>query len=221
MNLDKLSIFNVDTIGVYCFTNNKYTLIPTGLSPEVKSKIREVLATEVLEVHVAGTSLLGIMVAGNNNGILLPRNVKEEELREMKKLDLKVSVLNSKSTALGNVILCNDKGAIVYPEMEKDSIKTIKEVLEVEELSSATIADVITVGSVAVVTNKGALVHVDASDKDIKVLSNLLKVKVEVGTVNFGSPFIKSGVLANDKGIIVGTSTTGPEIVRIQRALGD
>ena len=41
-----------------------------------------------------------------------------------------------------------------------------------------------------------------------------------VGTVNFGSPYVGSGCVSTDKGAWAGSQTTGPELNRIEDALG-
>lgn len=46
MTLQKITVFGSDNIGVYVFTNNKYTLVPPGLERETKDVIEEVLRTD-------------------------------------------------------------------------------------------------------------------------------------------------------------------------------
>jgi len=41
-----------------------------------------------------------------------------------------------------------------------------------------------------------------------------------VGTVNFGSPYVGSGCIATDQGAWTGSHTAGPELNRIEDALG-
>ncbi|OYV09323.1 MAG: translation initiation factor 6 [Methanosaeta sp. NSP1] len=43
---------------------------------------------------------------------------------------------------------------------------------------------------------------------------------IDVGTVNMGSPLVGSGLLANSKGYLAGFETSGPELGRIEDALG-
>ncbi|ACP35891.1 translation initiation factor eIF-6 [Sulfolobus islandicus Y.G.57.14] len=223
MNLQRLSIFGTDNIGVYIYTNNKYTVVPRGLDSETKENIVQILGTELIEAEISRSFLLGIFISGNDNGILLPKSTIDDEFRFLKEnlRDCRVEVLNSKVTALGNTILTNNKAALIYPEFNDIEEKIIKETLGVEEIRRGKIAQMITVGSVGVVTNKGGLVHVDTSEKELKELEKLFSVKIDIGTVNFGSVFIRSGLVANDKGTLVGASTTGPEILRIQKALGE
>ena len=41
-----------------------------------------------------------------------------------------------------------------------------------------------------------------------------------VGTVGYGSPFVGAGIVVTDNGAIVSPDTTGPELNRIEDALG-
>jgi translation initiation factor 6 len=41
-----------------------------------------------------------------------------------------------------------------------------------------------------------------------------------VGTVCFGSPYVGAGVAASDSYALVGSGSTGPELNRIEDALG-
>jgi len=75
------------------------------------------------------------------------------------------------------------------------------------------------VGSAAVVTDEGGLVHPDATDEELEKLSDFFGVDVDIGTVNFGVAFIKTGLVANNYGALVGANTTGPEIMRVMKAL--
>ena len=60
------------------------------------------------------------------------------------------------------------------------------------------------IGSMVVATNTGAAVHPKASEEEIKIISETLRVQVEPVTVNGGTPFLSSGIIANSKSIIVG-----------------
>ncbi len=219
MTIERLSIFGNDNIGVYIFANDRFAVVPKGVEPKVISAIKNALGVEVIECKICDTIIIGVMVAGNNNGILLPRTVREDEFRTLKNnLDAVVEVLPSHSTALGNVILANDRFALVHPELEDLAIKVVKDVLNVD-VERGTIASIPTVGSAAVITNKGGLVHPDITPEEANYLSSKFGVQVDVGTVNFGVSFIRTGLVANSRGAIVGDSTTGPEIMRIQQAL--
>ena len=67
----------------------------------------------------------------NNNGMLLPSTVSDEEIRILKKTGLNVERLQSKFTAVGNLISANDKGAIVSSLFKGEVDQNIKDILGV------------------------------------------------------------------------------------------
>lgn len=208
-------------IGAFIFTNDFLSLIPYDTPEKLVSLVKEALKTEVFTIKIMDSSIIGILTAGNNRGIILPYLVKDMELETIKKAvkdKLLVGILPSKKTAIGNIILANDKAALVHPELDNKSIEMIKDILDVP-VEKGMIAGIPTVGSAAVVTNKGMIVHPESSAEELKFLEEFFKVRVDVGTVNFGISFIKTGLVANTHGALVGERTTGPEIMRIEQIL--
>ncbi len=220
MNLGKLSIFSNENIGLFLFTNDTYTLVPPGLSKEELNTIEEVLKTEIVETTISKSVLNGVFVAGNNEVVLLPRTVDEDEYRKLKERlkGVRVEILKIRPNALGNSILMNDNGALVYPELNETELKYVKEALQMDNVRRGTIANVLAVGSAGVVTDFGGLVHADAKEEELKGLEELFRIKLDTGTVNFGNAYVKLGLVVNKNGILVGSETTGPEILRIQQA---
>lgn len=189
-----------------------------GFAETKAEKLGEYLDAKPLYTSVANTRLLGALMIGNNNGILLPTTAYAEEYDFLKKeTGLNVGVLDSKYTALGNVICANDKGAIVSPWLSKDDVQTIEQTLAIEVVQKR-IAGMNQVGAVMVANNSGAVIHPEADEEDMKMFANTLGVKIEHATINNGIPFVKSGILANNHGVVVGTLTTGPEIMMLTRA---
>ena len=219
MPLDTLRIRGNPSIGVYIFANNKVALVPKGTESEVKRKISDTLNVEVIEASVDDSPLLGIFVAGNDRAILLPRLAKEEEVRELRDVGLNVHVVHTVFTALGNIILANDKAVMFHKEIEDHELERMVRILDVSKFRKGSIAGIPTVGSVAVITDKGGVIHPDVSDDELEGLSEFFGVPLDVGTVNFGVAFIKTGLVANNYGALVGERTTGPEIMRIMKAL--
>jgi len=219
MSLDMLNIFGNPNIGVYLFVNNKVALVPKGVNSIVKDKIREVLDVEVIEARISGSPLLGIFIAGNDRAILLPRIAKESEVQHLKNLGLPVKVFTGLFTALGNVVLTNNRAALLHPELTNNEVSEITSLLGIDRYMKGSIAGVPTVGSAAVITDLGGALHPDVSEEEIKLIEDLFRVHVDIATVNFGVAFIKTGLVANNHGALVGSKTTGPEIMRIMKAL--
>ena len=216
-----MSFFGNSNIGIYAYANDKILILPPGIKKEDVNEITSILGTIPIEVKIAGTILNGIFIAGNNNAIILPRILYDEELEYLKRqikehgVDIGVLVSESKYTALGNLILCNNRGCIISILIEDNEARKISDVLGVEVIKSR-LVNVDVPGSVAVTTDHGGVIHPDASENDLKLIREITKVNVEYATVNAGIPYVKSGLIANNKGVVVGGNTTGPEVLRIK-----
>lgn len=218
MDIYKYDVYRGPNIGVYISVNDNFVFLPMGFAETKAEKLGEYLDAKPLYTSVANTRLLGALMIGNNNGILLPTTAYAEEYDFLKKeTGLNVGVLDSKYTALGNVICANDKGAIVSPWLSKDDVQTIEQTLAIEVVQKR-VAGMNQVGAVMVANNSGAVIHPEADEEDMKMFANTLGVKIEHATINNGIPFVKSGILANNHGVVVGTLTTGPEIMMLTRA---
>ncbi len=225
MEIDKLSVKGSPHIGVYIFVNDPFAFVPPGLTSHEKEVLLNTLRiNDIVETKIAGSELIGVMVAGNNNGLVLPRNILDEEYEFLRKTlssySLNLYISRSKHTAMGNIVLSNTKYAIVGSVLEKQEIPKIKDVLGLEDIIVRDIMYLNIPGSLGVVTDKGGVIHPDISDDELLFLEEYFKVDFERATVNAGIPFIKSGLIANNYGVVVGEKTTGPEILRIRRGLG-
>jgi len=210
-------------LGLFGKSSDKFCILGNFIQDKTAQKIEDALNVKQIKLTIANTDLVGIFCCFNSNGILLPKIVKETEIEKFKILEkefgIELKILKSKFTALGNLILCNDNGAIVSDVFSKKDKKIIEDCLSVGS-EYGTVAGMSIVGSCGVASNKGCLLHRDASEKEIENVENVLKVEADIGTANFGSPFVGSCCFANSSGGVVGESTTGPEINRLMEALG-
>ena len=217
--IHKYDVYRSPNVGLFVRTNNDTLLLPFGFAETKAKKLIEYLDVEkIIHVSIAGTRLMGPMMVMNNNGILLPYTVSDDEIRILKQTGLNVDRLKSKFTAIGNLISANDKGALVSNLFKGEADQNIKDILGVP-LQTFSIGGYVQVGSMIVATNAGAIVHPMANDSEISRISEILQVEAEPATVNGGSPFLSSGIIANFSSVIVGNLTTGPELIMISRAL--
>lgn len=217
--IHKYDVYRSPNVGLFLRTNNDTLLLPFGFAETKAKKLKEYLDIEkIVHVSIAGTRLIGPMTVMNNNGILLPSTVSDDEIRILKQTGLNVDRLKSKFTAIGNLISANDKGAVVSNLFRGEAEQNIKDILGVP-LQTFSIGGYVQVGSMIVATNAGAIVHPIANDSEISTISEILQVEAEPATVNGGSPFLSSGIIANFSSVIVGNLTTGPELIMISRAL--
>ena len=218
MDIIKYDVYRGPNLGVYLTVNDDILLLPMGFAESKAEKLAKYLDVEFYYTSVANTRLIGALSIMNNKGVLLPKTAYENEYEFLKKeTNLEVGVLDSKFTALGNVICANDKGAVVSPWLSDNDCQTIRDVLGVEIIQKK-IAGFNQTGSVMVANNSGAAIHPEADEEDMKTFANLLGVKIEQSSINNGIPYVSSGILANNHSIVVGSLTTGPEIMMLTRA---
>jgi len=218
MDVIKFDVYRGPNIGIYINTNDSFVFVPMGFAQSKAEKLGDYLKAQVVFSAVANTRLLGALMVMNNNGILLPKTAYMDEYEFLKKeTKMEIGVLDSKYTALGNVICANDKGAIVSPWLSKEDCQTIEEVLGVEVLQKR-IAGFNQTGAVMIANNSGAAIHPEADDEDMKIFANVMGVKIEQTTINNGIPYVKSGMLVNNHSVVVGSMTSGPEIMMLTRA---
>lgn len=211
--------FNGDpNLGFYTIPTDEFCIVGNNLTKKNIEKIKEILKVDVVRASISGSELVGLFSTANKNGIVLPRIAKDKEVKYFKKLGWNVYVADVKQTALGNLILVNDKGCVISRELEKIK-KELEECLGVP-VRVGTIAGLDVVGSAGFVTNQGLLVHRDCKEKEMKILEKTLKVEGDIGTVSFGSPFVGASIVANSNGFLVSEQTTGPELQRIDESLG-
>ena len=221
MDIIKYDIYSGPNIGIYTRVNDEFVFLPNGFADTKSEKLSEYLQVTPLEISVANSRVLGIMMAVNNHGILLPSTCSEAEYNHIKKLtDLNVEILDVKNNALGNMMSVNDKGGIVSPLIPKQDLQRIQDVLDIEVIQLK-IAGFQQVGAVMTTSEKGTVVHPETDNEDMKTISNMLGGNIEAATINGGIPFVSSGILANNKAVVVGTLTNGPEIMMLTRAFSD
>ncbi|MEM7825255.1 MAG: translation initiation factor IF-6 [Candidatus Aenigmatarchaeota archaeon] len=223
MKILQINFFGDHNVGMYGKACDKFCFLSFLVQENIIKKIENLLKVKVYPVSIAKTDFIGILCCLNSNGIVLPKILAEKELeilREIKKeLGINLGTIESKFTAVGNLILCNDKGALLSKTFTKKDKKKVEDLLGVNS-EYLSVAKIKTLGSCGIATNKGCLIHRDAKEEEIKIIEDVLKVKVDVGTANFGSPFVGSCIIANSNGALIGSSTTGPEFLRISEALG-
>jgi len=212
-------VFGNACIGVYSLVNDRIAIIPPQVPESKRQKVEEWLKVKVVATTVGKSVVTGALACSNSNGVILPPFATEEEVEAIKSAsDINVTVMDTKKTAYGNLILANDKGAVADPRLERGVLDKIGDTLGVEVVSSE-IAGLPYVGSLATATNKGVLAHPMVKEEERKVLEDVFKVPVDVGTINCGIPYVATGLLGNSYGAVTGLLTTGPEMFIIGQAL--
>lgn len=209
-------------VGLYGMATDRFAIISDAKAD--RDEISETLGVPVIVTRLARTDLTGIFIAGNSNAVLLPDIIEPKELATITEgiknisKDIVVKVIETNNTALGNLIIANDKAAIISTLLE-DHKDEISEALKVPVIVSD-LMDLSIIGSICITTNKGFLMNMHTEKEDFELVEKNIKIEGDIGTVNFGGPFVRTGLIANSNGYLVGNQTTGPEVSRIDEALG-
>ncbi|MDH5459994.1 MAG: translation initiation factor IF-6 [Candidatus Bathyarchaeota archaeon] len=212
------SLVGSASIGVYSLVTDEILIVPKWVPPKKAERLEQWLKVKLIHTTIGGSVLVGALACANSNGILLPHYIREEELEAIKStFEGDITVMETKKTAYGNIVLANDYGAVVDRRLKASEIKKISETLGVEVVPGE-VAGLPYVGSLAVATNKGVLAHPLLKDSERKPLEDVLKVPVDVGTINCGIPYVGTGLISNRYAAVAGLLTTGPEMFIIGHA---
>ena len=216
MALQYFQYLGSPNIGLFIIATDEFVLVPSGMS---ESKIeflkRCFKVDDVLSLRIRGSKLLGALSVANSNGVLLPYGCEREADLIRERLGVKVASIQT-FISLGNRILANDKAAVVDPQMPEEIISIIKEVLNVR-VERSTIAGLPYVGSSAVASNKATYAHPKIRPDEASLIENVLDVQIHTGTVINGLPYVKLGLVVNQKGGVVGKGTSGSELMAISK----
>jgi len=221
MTILKSQVFGSNSIGIYLTANNNFVLYPPTLIQQSIKKYQSVFKIPLYCMTINNSKLLGVYTVSNKFGIIVPHLIRDDELDFLKlKLgdSIQIGILDSIDNAYGNLILCNDKGAIISTLLRKYK-EQIEEILNVETIVYE-FANYHLPGSISLCNNQGCLVHPLSTDEEIEEIKDILQVEeVDVSTINRGIPYLSSGAIVNDRNGIFGNDSTGPEMMRLSNVL--
>jgi len=217
-HIGKLNFNGDPNLGLFTIPTDEFCIVGNTVMAKDIKVLEEILKVRIIRSTVSGTELVGLFSTANSNGIVLPRNSEKKEISLFKKMGLNVLVSQTKQTALGNLILVNDNGCVIPKELKKIK-KELEDCFGVE-VEIGTVAGLSIPGSTAFATNRGVLAHINCKEEEMELLESVLGVEGDIGTVGFGSPFVGAGLVGNSNGFIISEETTGPELQRVDEALG-
>src|SRR5437660_11815047 len=189
-------IFGDPNVGIFSFANDKIAILPAGVCHTQISSFHDVLGVDPCSVGIAESRLVGIYVAGNSNAVLVPYITTEDELKQLRSTGAHIEIVRENRTALGNIILCNDHGAIIDPRLKHKTVTVLEKTLEVP-VRPSTIGGLPHVGALATASNKGVLANPIITDNESRTISNVLGVPVSKATVSSGIPYPKAELVLN------------------------
>jgi translation initiation factor 6 len=220
----RMSIQGNPNVGLFAYATDKFVLVGKSATFEDIKTIEETLKVPVHTISVAGTGLTGIFLTGNTDYLLAPSICFDYEIKALEEICAKYNttliVVDTRFTALANNMSFKDTIMLASKDVEDKVLKLLKEKMKLSQIERLSVADTDVIGSTIVFTNKGGLVHPDISNQTIERLESILGIKFTLGTVNYGSPYVKSGVVVNSNGFLIGKTSSGPEVTNTDEALG-
>lgn len=219
MGLHLIDVYKNPNIGLFLKANDKVLLVPKGLAPTKCERLSRDLEVSLCPTSIGGSRLLGPLASINGNGVLVSRMAEQQEIREIAAgTGINVARLESRYTAVGNLVAANDKHALVSPVLEAKAVSQVRDILDAE-VERVSLHQYYQVGALVVATNSGAAVFPELDEREVEKIGTCLGVEAYPTPINGGVPFVASGLVANTKNALAGNQTTGPELVFITRAL--
>jgi translation initiation factor 6 len=205
-------------LGLYGFATDSYCLIGHVSDTEL---LHSILQVPIIEVSVLGTQLAGVFLAGTDKVVFAPEILfdyeKKKLVEECQNIGVEVIFLDTKFTALGNVLIAHGETIFLNEEVEESVAEFLAKRFTVHRI---TIADTDVVGSATLLTSQGGMIHPHVKDEVADFIEAQTGLKITLSTVNYGSAYVRSGVIANKNGFIIGSLSSGPEITNADEALG-
>ena len=201
MTISTGDILGNSQVGVYLSVIGNNLFYPTSLDKPAIQEIEQAFDLEMNPILIGGSSLLGSLIVGNSKGIAVADIATEEDLDVLSSFG-EIVILESGVNAAGNLVKCNDYGAVVSKSIPTPGVELIGEVLGVKTARTR-VAGQDTVGSLLVANNKGILSHPDVTSSEVKVIESVMKVPIMVGTVCFGSPYVGAGCVTSENNALV------------------
>ena len=217
--LRRVDVVGNPNAGIFIQVTDDVALVPYNLIDEKIRLVEEVLEVPAVKTSISGSSLIGSLSVANSNGIVVSPHVLDREVEQFRNLGLEVAVIPSNYTAVGNIVAANDNGAIASPFLSEDAVNILESTLDVN-VESASIVGSDIIGSLISVTNKGFLISGNAVESEVDFSREVFGVEGDIGTVGRGISLVGACSISNSNGAIVAKDSTGPEMARVEEALG-
>ncbi|MCH8519624.1 MAG: hypothetical protein LAT82_02620 [Nanoarchaeota archaeon] len=220
-NVSLLELENNAQIGMNFLATNDFVLCgKKNLNPEQKSSIEQILQVPLVEFLCYNTELVGVFMQVDRELkiIYVPHDLYEEEVKQLEELckeyNYTIVQISSTNNALGNLICPTQNYLIASFELKSNKKeleqKSQKKVYFLEDV------DLHQAGALLYSVKGKTLASTGLRDEDLEELEEEIE---NITTTNSGSLYISSGIVANEKGILIGSLTTSVEIQTILEGL--
>ncbi|BFI73575.1 hypothetical protein YN1_5620 [Nanoarchaeota archaeon] len=143
--------------------------------------------------------------------IIISKN-SPDELKKILKEKFDLIEINTIENLIGNLYIIGKNGIIYSKGKEKD-VEILSKVLS---LPAYRIKMKYLAGSISKIYKNKLLISQEIDDKIIEKIGEISGYKIDIGSINFGSPYLRYGIEINKDYIIIGKYSTGHEIIKIE-----
>ena len=205
-------------VGVYATVLGDVLFLPLALEKSDVENMESILEMESVQLTIGGSNLIGSLIEGNSHGMGVADIASPDDIDRLTSYG-DVVVMESSVNAAGNLLLANENGVLASTVVPNSGLEILSEAMKVPS-ANVSIAGQDVIGSLGACNDKGVVLHPDVAGEEVEVIEKILGVPAMVGTVSFGSPLIGAGLVCSNNGTFAGDETTGPELNRIEDALG-
>lgn len=216
-----LELENNSQIGMYLLATNDFVLCgKKNLTLEQKQSIEQILNVPLIEFSCFNTELTGIFIQVDREDkkIFIPNNLYREEFDKITQIALKYNYeiieIHSTNNTIGNLISTTKNYLIISKELKhyenelkKNSNKKIF-FLKDNNLHQA--------GALFYTVKNLTLASSGLNDEELEELEAEIQ---NITTINSGSVYISSGIVANSHGILIGNQSSSVEIQTVLESL--
>ncbi len=217
MNFSRATIRSSPYIGIFSSVTDEVALVPHSVLPQELRELERVMEVGAIKSKIGNCSLIGVLCKGTGKKFVVSNIAERGEIRELEKNGIETMVLKTRS-ATGNLVVMNSQGGVASPLLTEKDMDELKAFFGIK-FAQTPIGETNLPGAAITVTNKGFIVHPNITEKEFELLEKTFGVKGAPTSANYGDLFVGNSVIANSKGAMAGTLTSGVELSRIDDAL--
>ena len=200
-------------IGLYTKRVGDILFCGLRLPAAVRERIERILRVRIVPLTVAGTPYPGVFLLASGQSVIAPHIMYESERESILTEGLNVEVWNTFDTALANAV-CIDEGKAIISNEAHDSLRDALVASEFEVLEIDT-REFEAPGSIIIPAESVLL----GADLDTDAISSFFGKRIVRATVNRGSPFLASGIVWSEAGILIGKESLPAEVMTLTEVL--
>lgn len=220
-NVSLLELEQNAQIGMYFLASNDFVLTgKKNLKEEQKKAIEDVLKVPLIEISAYNSEIVGVFLQIDRyeNKIYAPNDLRNVEISKLKEIceeySYSLELIESVENTLGNLISFTNKAVFVSQDIKKTK-KQLEKISE-KKVIILNDEDFHQAGALVYSVKGQTIASSEFKDSELEKIEDYVD---NISTINNGTAYVSSGIVANDKGILIGAQSSTVEIQTILETL--